>query len=67
MAKQFSEEEIYKMAKKRVEEKKGFFIHFSIYIAVNIILIITWAVNGGGYPWFVWPLGGWGKCTLSIS
>ena len=31
MTTEMSEEQIYEQAKKRVEEKRGFFIHFSIY------------------------------------
>ena len=55
-----SEEELYRQARKRVEEKKGFYIHFAVYIIVNILLVVIWAVTGGGFPWFVFPLGGWG-------
>jgi len=55
-----SEEEIYREARKRVEEKKGFYTHLTVYIGVNILLIIVWAVTGAGFPWFVFPLGGWG-------
>jgi hypothetical protein len=55
-----TEEEIYKTARKRVEEKKGFFSHLATYIVVNGILILIWAFTSRGYPWFVWPLGGWG-------
>jgi len=56
-----SEEEIYQKARKRVEEKKGFYTHLAVYILVNILLVIIWAFpSGGGYPWFLWPLGGWG-------
>ncbi len=61
MATEMSEKELYEAARKRVEEKKGFFIHLAIYICVNILLVIIWAFPaGGGYPWFFWPLGGWG-------
>jgi len=55
-----SEGEIYRQARKRVEEKKGFYVHFAVYIIVNIILVIIWAATGAGYPWFLFPLGGWG-------
>ncbi|MBA7691885.1 hypothetical protein ES703_100440 [subsurface metagenome] len=55
-----SEEEIYRKARERVEEKKGFYIHFIVYILVNIMLIIIWAATGAGFPWFIFPLGGWG-------
>ena len=61
MATGLSEEEIYRKARQRVEEKKGFFTHLAVYICVNIGLVLIWAFTaGGGYPWFFWPLGGWG-------
>lgn len=61
MSAQMSEEELYREAKKRVEEKKGFFIHFGIYILVNAMLILIWAFTSGDeFPWFIFPLGGWG-------
>ncbi|MFC1974673.1 2TM domain-containing protein, partial [Chloroflexota bacterium] len=32
-----------------------------VYICVNILLIIIWAfVAGRGFPWFIFPLVGWG-------
>ena len=61
MSKQMSEEQIYEQAKQRVEARKGFFIHLIVYICVNILLIIIWAfVAGAGFPWFIFPLVGWG-------
>ena len=60
-----SEEQIYELAKKRVEEKRGFFIHFTVYIVVNIILVLIWAFAAGrGFPWFIFPLGDWGIGVL---
>jgi len=55
-----SEEEIYSLARKRVEEKKGFYTHLIIYTVVNVMLVVIWAVTGAGFPWFIFPLGGWG-------
>ena len=52
--------EAYKKAEKRVEEKIGFYIHLSIYIAVNILLIIINLFTSSHYLWFKWPLIGWG-------
>lgn len=54
------EDEIYQRARKRVKDKKDLLVHFIVYLVVNAILIGIWAMSGGGYPWFVWPLGGWG-------
>ena len=59
-----SEEEIYRKAREKVEEKKGFYVHFIVYILVNILLIIIWAATGAGFPWFIFPLGGWGIGVL---
>jgi uncharacterized membrane protein len=64
MPTQMTEEEIYEAAKKRVEEKKGFRSHFIIYLCVNALLVIIWAVTGADFPWFVFPLGGWGIGVL---
>jgi len=55
-----TDDEIYEEAKKIVEEKKGFRTHFIVYLCVNALLVIIWAVSGRGFPWFVFPLGGWG-------
>ena len=61
MANQMTEEQIYEEAKKRVEAKRGFFSHLIVYVCVNIFLIIVWAFPaGGGFPWFLFPLVGWG-------
>ena len=32
----------------------------AIYAAVNLLLVVVWAVSGAGYFWPVWPLLGWG-------
>ena len=53
-------QEAYKRAKKRVEAKFGFYIHLSVYIAVNILLIFINLRTSPQYIWFKWPLIGWG-------
>ncbi len=30
------------------------------YAAVNLLLIVVWAISGAGYFWPIWPLLGWG-------
>ena len=47
-------------AEKRVEEKKGFYWDLGAYVVVNAGLFLIWLFTGAGYPWFVWPLLGWG-------
>jgi fatty acid desaturase len=69
MSTEMSEQEIYEEAKKRVKAKQGFYRHLGAYLAVNIVLIIIWALSGGpaigsgdwtGGKWFLWPLCIWG-------
>ena len=64
MSTDMSEKELYEQARKRVEEKKALFIHLVVYVVVNLFLITIWAVTGAGFPWFVFPLGGWGIGVL---
>jgi uncharacterized oligopeptide transporter (OPT) family protein len=53
-------EESYQRARKRVEAKIGFYIHLTVYIVVNILLIIINLLTSPKYLWFIWPLMGWG-------
>ncbi|HEV2772248.1 MAG TPA: DUF1707 domain-containing protein [Thermoleophilaceae bacterium] len=32
----------------------------AIYAAVNLLLVVVWAISGAGYFWPIWPLLGWG-------
>ncbi len=54
-----SEEEL-RVARRRVENRQGFIIHLLLYLIVNAALVGIWKLTGGGYPWFLWPLFGWG-------
>ena len=60
MTNETSEERIYEEAKKRVEAKKGFRNHAIVYVVVNSSLALIWWLTGAEFPWFVFPLGGWG-------
>jgi hypothetical protein len=60
MSEQLFEKELYERARRRVAAKKGFFIHLSVYIIVNAFLFVVWAVTGSPFPWFIFPLCGWG-------
>ncbi len=53
-------QEAYQRAKKRLEAKFGFYTHLSIYIVVNLLLIIINLSTSTQYLWFKWPLIGWG-------
>jgi hypothetical protein len=59
---QLTDEEIKTMARRRVEAKKGFFVHLSMYVIVNIFLFVIWFITmgPGTFPWFLFVIFGWG-------
>jgi hypothetical protein len=44
----------------RLKAKREFWGHFVVYLAVNALLVVVWAVTTGGYFWPIWPIAGWG-------
>ncbi len=40
--------------------RQGLRIHATVYAAVQVMLIVVWALTGAGYPWFLYALVGWG-------
>ena len=55
-----TDEELMKLARKRVKAKQGFRIHLSAYILVSILLLVIFFCTSTSYFWPVWPLAGWG-------
>lgn len=49
----------YERAKKHVEELKGFYIHFTIYL-IMIPVFIFLNLKSTSFPWALFPIGGWG-------
>jgi hypothetical protein len=45
---------------RQILKRRTFYLHLSIYIAVNLMLIVIWALAGAGFPWFLFVLMGWG-------
>jgi hypothetical protein len=56
----FSDEELKKIAKKKILMKFALKIHVLAYVGVNIALFaINYLTSGLSAPWFVYPLAGW--------
>ena len=45
---------------RKILRRRAFWLHGAVYVATNVALIVVWALVGGGYPWFVFPIVGWG-------
>src|SRR5690348_9750404 len=53
---------------KRIRAKRGFRVHATVYLAVNLLLVVIWALTGSANRrhgaesdfWPIWPILGWG-------
>jgi len=45
---------------RQILKRRTFYLHLAIYLAVNVMLIGIWALAGGGFPWFLFVVLGWG-------
>lgn len=45
---------------RKILKRRAFYVHLAVYVAVQVVLFAIWAIAGGGFPWFLFPLMGWG-------
>jgi hypothetical protein len=55
-----SEEELRELALTQLRKKRDFRTHIFIYVLVNAMLVLIWAVTGAGFFWPIFPILGWG-------
>jgi hypothetical protein len=55
-----SEEELREAALAQLRKKRDFRTHIFIYVLVNAMLVLIWAVTGAGFFWPIFPILGWG-------
>ncbi len=55
-----SDQELRDQAVERLKKKRDFRGHVFIYVAVNTMLVVIWAVTGSGFFWPIFPILGWG-------
>lgn len=56
---------LYRQARRRVRQLKGFYSHLASYVLVNAGLVVTNLLFTPGYLWFLWTLFGWGIGLLA--
>jgi hypothetical protein len=39
--------------------------HVAVYVAVNAVLVIVWAVGGAGFFWPIWAIVAWGMVVAT--
>ena len=50
----------YRAAKSRVGQLRGFYVHLTTFIVVNVFLLILNLLTSAGTLWFYWVTLGWG-------
>ena len=58
MSATLSFDEVERLARKRAAAKLGWYIHATVYLAVNLMLTLLSALSG--HHWAVFPALGWG-------
>ena len=45
---------------RRLKEKDDFKVHLVVYVVVNSMLVVMWAVIGWWFFWPIFPIAAWG-------
>jgi hypothetical protein len=57
---EFGEMAARERAASRIARRQWFWLHFAIYLTTQVFLVIIWALSDSTYPWYIYPLFGWG-------
>ena len=55
-----SDESERTIARRRVQARTGLVLHAAMYAVFNAGMLAIWAISSTHYPWFLWPMFGWG-------
>jgi hypothetical protein len=59
-----NDERARRQARQRAGAKLGFYIHLTVYVLVNLLLLAINLQTSPGRLWFLWSLCGWGVGIL---
>lgn len=45
---------------KRIARRQWFWLHFAVFATTQVFLMVIWALSDATYPWYIFPLFGWG-------
>ena len=54
------QDQLREQARKRIVAKRDLASHAVVYVVINSVVILVWAVTGHGYFWPGWLMGAWG-------
>jgi hypothetical protein len=53
-------EDLKRIARRRVKARIGLYIHAAVYVAVNGFLVLVQSQATPQHTWALWPAAGWG-------
>lgn len=53
-------DDLHARAFESLKKKRDFRTHVFMYVCVNAMLVVIWAVAGAGFFWPIFPIVGWG-------
>jgi len=57
---EFGELSLKEREAKRIARRQWFWLHFAVYAVTQAFLFVIWLLSSASYPWFIFPLFGWG-------
>lgn len=57
---EFGREAAREWQARRAARQRVFWLHAVVWGAVGLLLVTIWALAGAGFPWFLFPVLGWG-------
>ena len=57
---EFGELALREREAKRIVKRQWFWLHFAVFVTLQIFLFVIWIMSDATYPWFIFPLFGWG-------
>jgi hypothetical protein len=57
---EFGELALREREARRIARRQWFWLHFAVFATTQVFLVVVWALGSRSYPWFIFPLFGWG-------
>jgi hypothetical protein len=50
---------------KRIARRQWFWLHLAVFVPSQVFVLIMWSLGSSTYPWYVFPLFGWGILLMA--
>ncbi len=57
---EFGELALREREARRIARRQWFWLHFAVFATLQVFLFVVWVLGSASYPWFIFPLFGWG-------